>query len=201
MALQIRKSWLCGNYHCYFYQCHEEHNCCRNYFQHSKLGTLLISVVPQLLIDIETRGRHLCLHMSNFILVCPLSGIVVIEPEWLALFAPGSCQFSKPLEEPAPRYDPAKDQIVCHCTATFGPHCWPIPAVEVEFPAGVDRFRWFARALLDGSVCPGLERFVPHLLSKPATMIKAWAKWVPSISSKKKMKKKNPAYRWYPECR
>ena len=62
------------------------------------------------------------------------------------------------------------------CTLLAGPHCWQLPAVELEYPASIERYRWFARFLLDGAVIKPLEQFVPHLLSLPATMIKTWAK-------------------------
>merc|ERR1712062_290338 len=64
-------------------------------------------------------------------------------------------------------------------TSTFGPHFWPLPSLDLEDPAGLERYRWFARFLLDGAVIKQLEPFVPHLLSLPATMIKTWAKLQP----------------------
>ena len=57
-----------------------------------------------------------------------------------------------------------------------GPHFWQLPAVELEYAVGLERYRWFARFLLDGVVIKQLEQFVSHLLSLPATMIKTWVK-------------------------
>jgi len=108
-----------------------------------------------------------------------MKGVVGVEPEWLAVYLPHTCRFSKPQDEPPPRYDRSAGRVVCHLTATFGPHYWPLPAVELEYPAGLDRYKWFARALLEGSVCPKLKRFTVNLLSTPATMIKTWANLQP----------------------
>lgn len=49
-----------------------------------------------------------------------LTGIVEINPGWLAPFAPAMCKFSDPLEEPPPNYDSEKDKIFCLMNATFG---------------------------------------------------------------------------------
>jgi hypothetical protein len=40
-----------------------------------------------------------------------ISGITSIEPEWLPLFAESHVTLSKPMEEPAPRYDKVKGQV------------------------------------------------------------------------------------------
>ena len=46
--------------------------------------------------------------------------VTAIEDEGLAVFAPSLCSFSPPLETPEPHYDPDRDAILCHCTATYG---------------------------------------------------------------------------------
>ena len=46
--------------------------------------------------------------------------VVAIEPEWLPHFLPGSCQFSKPVDDPPPTYDPDTGKVMCHMTSTFG---------------------------------------------------------------------------------
>lgn len=111
-------------------------------------------------------------------LVLP-SGVIAVEPEWLPVLVPNQCAFSKPLEEPPPRYDSEAGVVKCHMTCTFGPRSWQIPAQELEYPSGLERYKWFARFLLEGKVIPGLQWFVPFLLSAPATMIKSWAKLQP----------------------
>ncbi|XP_064612287.1 probable ATP-dependent RNA helicase DHX37 [Liolophura sinensis] len=108
-----------------------------------------------------------------------MKGVTAIEDHWLPIFAPSHCTYSKPMDEPLPRYDPVKDQVVCHMTSTYGRCCWAVSATELEYPQGLDRFKWFARALLEGEVIHELKQFVPCLLSVPATMIKPWAKLQP----------------------
>nr|XP_011412430.2 probable ATP-dependent RNA helicase DHX37 [Crassostrea gigas] len=108
-----------------------------------------------------------------------MKGISAIEPEWLPVFAPYYCTFSKPLESPEPSYSSSKGQVVCHMTCTFSRCSWPVPPVELEYPEGLDRYRWFARFLLEGKVVPKLKQFGNDLLSTPVTMIKSWAKLQP----------------------
>jgi ATP-dependent RNA helicase DHX37/DHR1 len=92
------------------------------------------------------------------------------------VYAPSFCRFSKPQEDPAPFYDPSKDQVRCHMSSTFSRCCWKVLSVELEYPADLDRYRWFARFLLEGVVVPDLKKYVPVLMSSPSTMIKSWAK-------------------------
>ncbi|KAL3858338.1 hypothetical protein ACJMK2_012932 [Sinanodonta woodiana] len=112
-----------------------------------------------------------------------MKGLVAIEPEWLPVFAPSHCMFSKPLDEPAPSFDEVKGEVMCHMNSTFGNCSWTLPAVELEYPPGIDRYKWFARFLLEGKVCPKLKKFVPDLLSAPATMVKTWSKLQPRTES------------------
>nr|XP_002123985.2 probable ATP-dependent RNA helicase DHX37 [Ciona intestinalis] len=135
--------------------------------------------------------------------------ITEIEPNWLATFCPQHCVFSKPLDDPMPTYDPVLDEVKCHVTATYGRLSWPLGAVEIPYPAGLDRFRWFARFLLEGSVMTSLGQFSSLFLSRPATMVKSWSNLQPrtesllkalagrGVDSKKKLTeiwKDNPSY-------
>lgn len=82
---------------------------------------------------------------------------------------------------------------------------WPLPAVQVDFPEGIDRYKYFARFLLEGQVsswatcglsprchelqapldspvlshqvCRKLASFKSCLLSSPNTMLKTWARY------------------------
>lgn len=82
---------------------------------------------------------------------------------------------------------------------------WPLPAVQVDFPEGIDRYKHFARFLLEGQVgswatcglsprCHELQApldspvfshqvfgklasFKSCLLSSPNTMLKTWARY------------------------
>jgi ATP-dependent RNA helicase DHX37/DHR1 len=64
-------------------------------------------------------------------------------------------------------------------TCTFGKRAWQIPSQELEYPPGLEKFKWFARFFLEGKVVPSLQKFVPVLLGAPSSMIKSWAKLHP----------------------
>ncbi|XP_054284834.1 probable ATP-dependent RNA helicase kurz [Macrosteles quadrilineatus] len=102
-------------------------------------------------------------------------GVTAIEPEWLPVFAPTLCNLSSPLTEPPPRYNEDTGVVYCHFSGSFGKRGWPLPVTELEFPEGLDRYKWFAVFFLNGSVCPKLKKYSKNLLSTPQTMVKSWA--------------------------
>ncbi|KAK3084248.1 hypothetical protein FSP39_010668 [Pinctada imbricata] len=108
-----------------------------------------------------------------------MKGISAIEPEWLPVFASYHCTLSKPLDDPEPDYDEVKGQVMCHMTSTFSRCVWAVPAVRLEYPRSIDKYKWFARFLLEGRVVKNLWKYKDDLLSKPATMVKSWAKLQP----------------------
>ena len=108
-----------------------------------------------------------------------IKGVTAVQSEWIPVLVPSMCTFSKPLEDHPPRYDTEAGVVKCHMTCTFGPRSWQVPAQELEYPAGLDKFKWFAKFLLEGKVIPALSKFVPLLLGAPVTMIKSWAKLQP----------------------
>jgi hypothetical protein len=59
---------------------------------------------------------------------------------------------------------------------SFGDGLWPLTPVELTFPPTPDRFRYFARFLLEGTVFQKLKQFVPHLKNKPNILNKPWSK-------------------------
>lgn len=143
-----------------------------------------------------------------------IRGITAIEPEWLLKFVPGLCNFGSALEEPEPRYEPdaEDDKIYCHVKATFGRSGWQLPIAEVEMPETLDKYRHFARFLLNGEVFESLGEFRKNLLSTPSTMTKSWSKLMPrtevlinalanrQVDSKRKMMQelnKNPDCKYY----
>ena len=48
----------------------------------------------------------------------------------------------------------------CFARVSYGPHVWELPPAEVTFPETADKYKWFARALLEGLVCPPLRHFL-----------------------------------------
>ncbi|RZF33162.1 hypothetical protein LSTR_LSTR004848 [Laodelphax striatellus] len=107
-----------------------------------------------------------------------LRGVTSIEPEWLPVFAPTLCNLT-PQKEPSPTYNVEKGIPFCYASGSFGPNGWQLPIMEIEYPQSLDRLRWFAVFILDGSVCPKLLKYVKSLLSTPQTMVKSWANVVP----------------------
>lgn len=130
-----------------------------------------------------------------------LRGCTVIDPEWLLKYVPSMCNFDKILEDPEPRYDAEDDKIFCFVDATFGRSGWPLSTSEVEMPESLDKYRHFARFLLNGEVFESLGQFKKHLLSSPSAMTKSWSKLIPrtemmlnalanhQVDSKAKMKR------------
>lgn len=55
-----------------------------------------------------------------FYFIFSFAVVAGIEPEWFPLILPNMCTFSKPEEEPAPRYDSQKGKVLCHMGGTFG---------------------------------------------------------------------------------
>jgi len=60
--------------------------------------------------------------MTGFIqiLYCISLDVTTINPEWLAVYVPNMCTFSKPLNDPPPSYDDTTGTVKCHMSATFG---------------------------------------------------------------------------------
>uniref|UniRef100_A0A670ZV63 RNA helicase n=1 Tax=Pseudonaja textilis TaxID=8673 RepID=A0A670ZV63_PSETE len=85
-----------------------------------------------------------------------MKGVSAIEPEWIPLLLPPYCHFEKPLEEPPPFFCPETGHVRCHRPSVFYRVGWPLPAVEVDYPEGLDRFKHFARFLLEGKVSASL---------------------------------------------
>ncbi|XP_023312984.1 probable ATP-dependent RNA helicase DHX37, partial [Anoplophora glabripennis] len=108
-----------------------------------------------------------------------MRGVTAIEPEWLATYVPSLCNLSEPLLSPEPRYNPATGKVHCTVSGTFGPQAWPLPHMEIVYPASMDAYKWFARYLLEGKVFPRLEKYVTALLSPANIMVKSWARLQP----------------------
>lgn len=112
-----------------------------------------------------------------------MKGVSTVDVQWIPVLLPSYCQFDKPLEEPAPTYCPEKGRVLCHRASVFYRVGWPLPAVQVDFPEGVDRYKHFARFLLEGQVFRKLAAYRSCLLSSPSTMLKTWARLQPRTQS------------------
>uniref|UniRef100_A0A2K5ELB2 Activating signal cointegrator 1 complex subunit 3 n=1 Tax=Aotus nancymaae TaxID=37293 RepID=A0A2K5ELB2_AOTNA len=112
-----------------------------------------------------------------------MKGVSSVEVQWIPALLPSYCQFDKPLEEPAPTYCPERGRVLCHRASVFYRVDWPLPAIEVDFPEGIDHYKHFARFLLEGQVFCKLASYQGCLLSSPSTMLKTWARLQPRMES------------------
>ncbi|KAM3867931.1 putative ATP-dependent RNA helicase DHX37 [Diretmus argenteus] len=108
-----------------------------------------------------------------------MRGVSAVEAEWVPQLLPQYCHFSAPLGSPPPWLCDSTGTIKCHCSSTFFRVGWNLPAVEMDYPDGLERYKLFAKFLLEGQVCPKLKKHSGHLLSNPSVMLKTWAKLQP----------------------
>ncbi|XP_039660342.1 LOW QUALITY PROTEIN: probable ATP-dependent RNA helicase DHX37 [Perca fluviatilis] len=108
-----------------------------------------------------------------------MRGVSAIEAEWIPELLPQYCHFGSPLESPSPWLCSSTGTIRCHRSSTFFRVGWQLPAVEMEYPDDIERYKLFARFLLEGQVCPKLKKHSGYLLSNPSIMQKTWAKLQP----------------------
>ncbi|NXI45676.1 DHX37 helicase, partial [Galbula dea] len=108
-----------------------------------------------------------------------MKGVSAVEPEWIPVLLPTYCHFGKPLESPSPSYCPETGRIRCHRPSVFYRVGWQLPAVEVDYPEGIERYKYFARFLLEGKVIEELSSYSRCLLSSPLIMLKTWSKLQP----------------------
>ncbi|XP_066466100.1 probable ATP-dependent RNA helicase DHX37 [Tiliqua scincoides] len=112
-----------------------------------------------------------------------MKGVSAIEPEWIPLLLPPYCHYEKPLEEPPPSYCPETGTVRCHRSSTFYRVGWQLPAVEVDYPEGIECYKYFAKFFLEGRVVKKLSSYSQCLLSSPVTMLKTWSKLQPRTES------------------
>ncbi|XP_051279442.1 probable ATP-dependent RNA helicase DHX37 [Dicentrarchus labrax] len=108
-----------------------------------------------------------------------MKGVSAVEAEWVPELLHQYCHFGSPLESPSPWFCSSTGTVRCHRSSTFFRIGWQLPAVEKEYPDGLERYKLFSRFLLEGQVCAKLKKNVSHLLSNPSIMLKTWAKLQP----------------------
>ncbi|XP_027022770.2 probable ATP-dependent RNA helicase DHX37 isoform X2 [Tachysurus fulvidraco] len=108
-----------------------------------------------------------------------MRGVCAVQPDWIPKLLPQYCHFSGPEQNPAPWYCTLSGNVKCQQKSTFFRVGWKLPAIEMDYPEGLDRYKLFAKILLEGQVCPKLQRYSTCLLSSAATMLKTWAKLQP----------------------
>ncbi|XP_059379339.1 probable ATP-dependent RNA helicase DHX37 [Carassius carassius] len=108
-----------------------------------------------------------------------MRGVCAIQAEWIPKLLPQYCHFSAPEESPAPWLCPLSGRVKCHQQSTFYRVSWKLPAIEMDYPEGLEHYKLFAKFFLEGQVCPKIEQFSRCLLSSPSTMLKTWAKLQP----------------------
>ncbi|CAH2295731.1 probable ATP-dependent RNA helicase DHX37 [Pelobates cultripes] len=108
-----------------------------------------------------------------------MKGVSTIESEWIPALLPQYCHFGNPLEKPTPYYCPESGMVKCHRPSTFYRVGWELPSVVATYPEGLERYKYFAKFLLEGKVIKKLGSYTNVLLSSPITMIKSWAKLQP----------------------
>ncbi|KAJ0068081.1 hypothetical protein NL108_015563, partial [Boleophthalmus pectinirostris] len=108
-----------------------------------------------------------------------MKGVSAVEAQWVPQFLMQYCHFDSPLDSPAPWFCPSTGTVRCQRSSTFFRVGWQLPAVEMEYPEGLEKYKLFAKFLLEGQVCPKLKMHCVHLLSNPSIMLKSWAKLQP----------------------
>ena len=99
-----------------------------------------------------------------------MKGVTSIEPQYLMVVGKHMCSWSKPMENPSPRYDPISGSVLCTIKPHFGDLNIELPQTEVEYPQGADQARFFIRFILEGVVFGRLKKFSTSWTSKPSLM-------------------------------
>lgn len=104
------------------------------------------------------------------------TGVSAVEAEWIPKLLPQYCHLGPTLKSPSPWLCSSSGTVRCHRSSTFcklipmpSEQClsallhwlclcpavrvgWQLPAVEMEYPQGLERYKLFSRFLLEGQV-------------------------------------------------
>ncbi|XP_066499844.1 probable ATP-dependent RNA helicase DHX37 [Hoplias malabaricus] len=108
-----------------------------------------------------------------------MKGVCAVQADWIPKLLPQYCHFSGPEQNPAPWYCPVTGKVMCQQQSTFFRVGWKLPAIEMDYPEGLERYKLFAKFLLEGKICPKMQQYSTCLLSSPSTMLKTWANLQP----------------------
>uniref|UniRef100_A0A7N5ZXE3 RNA helicase n=1 Tax=Anabas testudineus TaxID=64144 RepID=A0A7N5ZXE3_ANATE len=81
-----------------------------------------------------------------------MRGVSAVEAEWVPQLLPQYCHFGSPLESPSPWFCSSTGTVKCHRPSTFFRVGWQLPAVEMEYPDSLERYKLFSRFFLEGQV-------------------------------------------------
>lgn len=104
-----------------------------------------------------------------------MHGVTAVNADWLVKYASPLCNFSAPLTDPKPYYDPQIDQVLCWVSPTFGPHNWQLPLHSLPIKNDALRVSVFALALLEGNVLPCLKPAQKFLAASPSIILRPGA--------------------------
>uniref|UniRef100_A0A3Q2QW43 RNA helicase n=1 Tax=Fundulus heteroclitus TaxID=8078 RepID=A0A3Q2QW43_FUNHE len=100
-----------------------------------------------------------------------MRGVSAVEAEWIPQLLPQYCHFGPALDSPAPWFCSSTGTIRCHRSSTFFRVAWQLPAVEKEYPEGLERFRLFARFFLEGQVLQHLDPWLPEAMHQEVSKL------------------------------
>eukprot|EP01126_Amoeba_proteus_P052056 TRINITY_DN6259_c0_g1_i3.p1 TRINITY_DN6259_c0_g1~~TRINITY_DN6259_c0_g1_i3.p1 ORF type:complete len:751 (-),score=181.37 TRINITY_DN6259_c0_g1_i3:320-2572(-) len=112
-----------------------------------------------------------------------IKGLTAIQPEWLTELGGSLVSYSPPLETPPVHFDPEDETIKCYVTPLFGPYKWELPYHKISIESGLEKYKYFAKFVLDGSVFPFLKKYQAYLKQSPNMIIKQWheGKMIPTV--------------------
>eukprot|EP01122_Echinamoeba_exundans_P008814 TRINITY_DN2999_c0_g1_i2.p1 TRINITY_DN2999_c0_g1~~TRINITY_DN2999_c0_g1_i2.p1 ORF type:complete len:1269 (-),score=258.86 TRINITY_DN2999_c0_g1_i2:1728-5534(-) len=104
-----------------------------------------------------------------------LKGVTAVLLDWMTSLGPWLCSgMDEIVESPGPRYDGEKDKIRGFVQPSFIHKDWITTKLQVDLK-GLDVFKYFARFLLEGQICPAMKPFARKMVAKPSIIVKQWA--------------------------
>eukprot|EP01130_Rhizamoeba_saxonica_P019174 TRINITY_DN9837_c0_g1_i1.p1 TRINITY_DN9837_c0_g1~~TRINITY_DN9837_c0_g1_i1.p1 ORF type:complete len:495 (+),score=114.01 TRINITY_DN9837_c0_g1_i1:159-1487(+) len=102
-------------------------------------------------------------------------GVTAVESNWLVELGTNLCTYSEPRALPVPRYNPKEDAVKCFVIPYYGPYSWELQTVEIDYPVGIDCYKYFARFFLEGIIFPKMKQFSTYYLTQPSLLTKDYS--------------------------